>query len=136
MTIRRTTVAQHFKDEILAELSTIGNVAQFVSFAPINLENRFSRVRGFEPNYMFGSTEAAVAALLERAPEGAVNIRSFTPDNPKSRAFHYGIHTLSTVMEHLRKLASDGLYCIVNETINVEDGGVSGVSYRRNKASN
>ena len=42
--------------------------------------------------------------------------------------FHYGLGSVEDVEAVLRASASDGLYAIVNETIDVGDGGVSGVS--------
>jgi hypothetical protein len=56
-----------------------------------------------------------------------VNIRSFAPDRPKGQEFQYGLRDVKTVLSELRRLARSGLYTIVNETIDVMDGGVSGV---------
>src|SRR5580700_3147649 len=64
-----TETLQHFKDARLDQLSTLGNVAQFVSFGP-DLQQRFSRITGFEPNYVFPTLRQAVIALLEHSPEG------------------------------------------------------------------
>jgi len=118
----------HFKDEILAELSERGNVAQFVSFSP-TLEQRFARVHGFAPDQRLESPEAAVRALLSASPDHSVNIRSFEPDNPKSREFVYGLKTVDEVLPKLSSLAADGLTTIVNETVDIHDGGVSGVAF-------
>ena len=118
---------QHFKDEILDQLAARANIAQFVSFDPA-LNQRFSRVFGYPPNHNFGSVRAALDALLEKASEGSINIRSFEPRNPKSRQFKYGIRTPAQAQAELVQLAGEGLYTIVNETIDVRDGGVSGVA--------
>ncbi|HEY0169865.1 MAG TPA: hypothetical protein VGB98_02345 [Pyrinomonadaceae bacterium] len=118
----------HFKDAVLDRLSLEANVAQFVSFAP-NLGQRHSRVHGHEPNVDFGSAEAAVAALLERSGERRVNVRSFLPDDPKSKPFRYDIRTAAEAVATARDFAARGLYLIVNETIDVNDGGVSGVAF-------
>ena len=118
----------HFKDAALDRLSPEANVAQFVSFGP-DLTQRFSRVRGREPNEPFASAEEAVAALLERSGEGRVNVRSFLPDDPKSKPFRYDIRTAAGAVEATREFTSQGLFVIVNETIDVHDGGVSGVAY-------
>lgn len=115
-----------FKDAVLDKLNVVANIAQFVSFAP-DLSQRFSSVRGYAGNFPFASIETAAAALLKASPEGSVNVRSFTPANSKSREFIYGLKTTHDVSAVVRRLASGGLYTIVNETVDVNDGGVSGV---------
>ncbi|MFY9820923.1 MAG: hypothetical protein WAM82_06040 [Thermoanaerobaculia bacterium] len=121
-------MAGHFKDDILDKLARQGNVAQFVSFGP-DLGVRHAWIRGRSPGERFASLEEAVAALLAASPERSVNIRSWQPDNPKSRSFLYGRKEPEEILGELRRLAGDGLYTIVNETIDVEDGGVSGVAF-------
>ncbi|HWB22764.1 MAG TPA: hypothetical protein VG652_07730 [Gaiellaceae bacterium] len=69
-----------------------------------------------------------VAVILARADEGSVNIRAFDPKQPKSHEFIYGLTDPLLVTQHVTRLAETGLYTIVNETIDVGDGGVSGVS--------
>ena len=117
----------HFKDAVLDRLSTRANVAQFVSFGP-DLRQRHSRVRGHEPNARFKSPEAAVAALIEKSGEGRVNVRSFLPDDPKSKPFKYDLRSVGEAVAFARRFAAEGLFVIVNETIDVHDGGVSGVA--------
>jgi hypothetical protein len=116
-----------FKDAVLDSLANHGNVAQFVSFSP-SVEIRHSRVLGYEPNARFEGTRAAISALLSASVERSVNIRSYHPDHPKSREFIYGIRELGEVETAVRRLAREGLYTIVNETVDVNDGGVSGVA--------
>ena len=118
----------YFKDEILDSLSKVGNVAQFVSFgADITLPQRFSRVKGFEPNFYFSTPEKAIANLLETSPEGTVNIRSFSPGNPKGEPLVYGLRDIDEIKKILHQKALENKITIVNETINITDGGVSGV---------
>lgn len=118
----------HFKDDILDRLARGANVAQFVSFGP-DLAQRHAWVRGFPPGHRFGSAEEAVAAVLAASPEGSVNVRSWEPENPKSRSFLYGRTSPEEILGELRRLAAEGLYTILNETVDVEDGGVSGVAF-------
>jgi hypothetical protein len=118
----------HHKDEVLDRLARHANVAQFTSFDPA-LEQRFAWLHGHEANRRFASPEEAVAALLATSPEGSVNVRSFEPHDPKSREFIYGLRTVDEVAANLRRLARGGLYTIVNETVDVNDGGVSGVAH-------
>lgn len=116
------------KDTVLDKLANVVNVAQFVSFAP-DLRQRHSRVRGVAANYRFNSPEDAANALLAASPENSVNIRSYTPERPKSREFVYGVRSAPEAARHIRRLAGEGLYTIANETIDVNDGGVSGVVF-------
>lgn len=118
----------HFKDAVLDRLGGEANVAQFVSFDPA-LTVRHSRIRGHEPNRKLGSVEEAVAALLARSGEGRVNVRSFRPEDPKSKPFRYDLRTASEAVATVRDFSTQGLYVIVNETLDVNDGGVSGVAF-------
>ncbi len=122
----KTETMQHFKDARLDQLSTLGNVAQFVSFGP-ELQQRFSRIIGFEPNHRFPTARQAVVTLLNRSPERRVNVRTFRPDDPQGHEFIYGIESADTAKQEISRLASSGLFVIVNETVDVNDGGVSGV---------
>ena len=121
-------MAGHFKDDILNDLAKRGNVAQFVSFGP-DLVQRHAWIRGLPPGQRFDSLEEAVAALLAASPEGSVNVRSWEPESPKSRSFLYGRTDAGEIAGELRRLSSEGLYTILNETVDVQDGGVSGVAF-------
>jgi hypothetical protein len=116
----------HLKDEILDHLADGANVAQFVSYSP-DLVQRYSRVSGLSANHQFRSIRGAADALLARSADGSVNVRSFDPLDPKSREFIYGLTDGDAVEAQVKRLASSGLYTIVNETIDIRDGGVSGV---------
>jgi hypothetical protein len=119
------------KDRVLDALADHFNVAQFVSFAPSwngALVQQFARVAGFAPNYHFGSVVDAVGSLFSASPEGRVNVRSYLPDSPRSQEFVYGLSTVDEAVSALIRLAADGLFVIANETVDVADGGVSGVA--------
>ncbi|HEX5709041.1 MAG TPA: hypothetical protein VFX96_17195 [Pyrinomonadaceae bacterium] len=117
-----------YKDAVLNHLAELANVAQFVSFGP-DERQRFARVHGRTPNHSFETMGEAVEELLKAAPDNSVNVRSFTPENPKSREFVYGLKAVDDVLSNVRRLAGQGLYTIVNETVDVNDGGVSGVIF-------
>jgi hypothetical protein len=117
----------HFKDAVLDELADVGNVAQFVSFSP-NLIQRYSRVIGFDANHKFRDAKVAVSSLLDRAADGRINIRSFDPNSPQGNEFLYGITRAEDALSHMQRLAAAGLFLIANETVDVFDGGVSGVA--------
>lgn len=107
-------------------LAEDANVAQFVSFDPEPTQ-RFSRVFGYDRNHRFGSLSEALETLLRTSVEQSINIRSFDPYFPKSRDFLYGIKSLEEAVNGVQNLAARGLHTIANETIDVCDGGVSGV---------
>lgn len=118
------------KDIALDQLAEVGNVAQYVALRPTAagaLQISTNRIAGCEANHEFATCEEALEILLARSSEAAVNIRSYLPQDPQSREFIYRITKLSDVLTQLRRLAAEGLHLIVNETIDVEDGGVSGV---------
>ncbi len=117
----------HYKDEILDRLAERGNVAQFVSFGP-NIEQRFARIHGFAANHVFPNYQDAIQAVFQASSESSVNVRSFDPASPKSREFVYGLRSVREAEAAACRLAAEGLHTIVNETIDVCDGGVSGVA--------
>lgn len=122
-------VRGHFKDAILAELATHGNVAQFVSFEP-GAEPAIRHIcaqRASDTD--FQTVEGAVAELLRTSVEHSVNVRAFDPEQPRSHEFLYGLTDVTEVAGHIRRLAAQGLFTIANETVDVSDGGVSGVVY-------
>lgn len=120
----------HFKDAVLDRLASTANVAQFVSFGPSSAPPvRYMRIRDYESGEMPRSVEHAVQALLDRCFEHSVNVRSFDPFQPKAHEFLYGLTRVDEVTSAVLRLAAGGLHTIVNETIDVHDGGVSGVSY-------
>lgn len=116
----------HYKDAILDRLASRANVAQFISFNP-ELEQRYARIHGYEANYEFSSLGSAIEAILARSSESSANIRSFDPNDPKSKEFIYGLKDFKEIQDTVKRLASQGLYTILNETIDICDGGVSGV---------
>lgn len=105
------------------------NVAQFVSFAPAagQPKQEYARVVGRSRNHQFGDTKAAIEAVLSRSADGTVNVRSFEPFNSQSREFVYGIASVDEALATVHRLTSAGLNTIVNETVDINDGGVSGV---------
>jgi hypothetical protein len=118
------------KDASLDHLANIGmNVAQFVSFAPQNRKptQQYSRIVGRTPNDHFTNAREAIAELLARSADRSVNVRSYEPFNAQSREFLYGISSVDEAIAGLNRLTAGGLHTIVNETVDVKDGGVSGV---------
>jgi hypothetical protein len=117
------------KDDMLSRLAERANVAQFVSFGPDPaLPQRRARLRGHRPDHRFAGAAEAVGALLGLAPSGSVNVRSFRAGAPRGGPLSYGLIRRDDVLAVLRARAGEGLHTIVNETIDVGDGGVSGVA--------
>jgi hypothetical protein len=117
------------KDDVLSRLAAHANVAQFVSFGPAaDLPQRHSRLRGHRPDHRFGTVEEAVETLLALSSGGSVNVRSFRAGAPKGGPFTYGLARRDDVLAVLRVRAGEGLHTIANETVDVDDGGVSGVA--------
>lgn len=117
------------KDVVLDRLARSANVAQFISFGPSEIPiQRFCWVLGVTPNRVFDTVSESIALLLQSSKEQRVNIRSFRVDQTKGNDFIYGLSSVSDVISHVHALSSKGWYTIVNETINVNDGGVSGVA--------
>jgi len=117
------------KDEVLDRLANHANVAQFVAFRPIadGVKQSFCRLRDTDPNTPFASAAEAIAALLAASGSAMVNVRSYLPHDPRSREFVYGLTSVEAALAAVMRLANEGLHLIVNETIDVGDGGVSGV---------
>jgi len=119
----------HYKDEGLNRLSTQGyNVAQYVSHDPSG-KQRYSRTLGQVANYDFMAAQDATEYLLTHSTEHSVNVRSFDPSDPKSKPFDYGLTRVDDAVAILKKRHADGLHTILNETIDIDDGGVSGVVF-------
>src|SRR5947209_6161969 len=115
------------KDARLDELATWVNVAQFVSFSPTG-DQRFCRIAGIDPGEKFAQPRHALEAVLKAAVEGRINLRSFRPESAQGNEFIYGIDRLDDAEAAFKRLAAAGLFVIANETIDVSDGGVSGVA--------
>ncbi len=118
-----------YKDEILDRIAVEGaNVAQFASFAPDG-KQRFSRIRGVLPDHRFANFEEA-AASIQRTGASFVNIRTFLPQKPDGNPFVFGrkgFDTPAKVAAKVREFLAEGFYVILNEEIDIRDGGFSGV---------
>jgi hypothetical protein len=54
-------------------------------------------------------------------------VRSYEPYSSQSREFIYGLTDVSLAIGAVERLTAEGLYTIINETVDIHDGGVSGV---------
>lgn len=119
------------KDRVLDWLAERGNVAQFVAFKPTlaGPSMTFSRLIGYAPNQAPADPGDAIRVLMEASAERSVNVRSFSPEDPQSREFVYGLTKPGEAMGTVERLIAQGLHVIANETVDVADGGVSGVMH-------
>ena len=115
-----------FKDEVLDDLAKDTNVAQFISYGP-DLKQRYSRIYGMKPNIQFSDIRDAIEALFKTSAYKKLNIRTYYPDSHQSQPFVYGLTEMKDVLYNLITLSEKGLFIILHETIDVNDGGVSGV---------
>lgn len=119
-----------YKDDTLTYLARTYNVAQFVSFAPdlaIRHDGVCGGVEKISTPPVGPELETVLGHLLKASTGSSINIRSFLPDRPAGNPFRYGITNSIDAAAEVRRLARGGFYTIVNETIDVKDGGVSGV---------
>ena len=114
-----------FKDEVLCRLADTANVAQFVSFSP-DVKQRHCRLLGYEPDHMFSSPEQAIRATFAIS-NGSVNIRTYLPEDPSGHPFHYGLQDIEEVLTLAKQRCDEGLYILVFETVDVNDGGLGGI---------
>ncbi|QHT54678.1 hypothetical protein GXP71_00210 [Cellulomonas sp. H30R-01] len=117
------------KDESLWALSRRFNVAQFVSVDTSRMTTRHSLMRDSVTAADVDDAHSAISALLQRAGSGTVNVRTFDPKGlRKGTRFFTGLRRINEVVEALEVAGVEQLFCIVNESIDVHDGGVSGVA--------
>lgn len=119
------------KDESLDRLADTVNVAQFVAFRPGSRgapEQTFARIVGEKPTVRFPTIEAAAEKLLHCAAEKRVNVRSFVPGDSQAKPFVIGLTSVPDIAAVARQRLAEGLWFILNETIDPSDGGFSGVA--------
>lgn len=119
------------KDEKLFKIvnSNYGNIAQFISVDPNNnTQVKLAVINGYN-HYKFQSIKEAILLLIDSSRSKKVNIRSFTKDSLKGHSLHYGKNKedIEEILHIIKHNASEGKYSIINENIDVMDGGVSGV---------
>lgn len=115
------------KDDLLAAIALAHNVASFVSIGP-DLSLRYLAIDGLVEHKPALSLTEAVQRLMARSLNASLNVRTFKAEPSKSNPFLYGLRDPEEVVAAIRAQAADGYFTIVNETIDVHDGGVSGVS--------
>lgn len=114
------------KDDLLADLARRMNVAQFLSVrADLPSSLRHAYIRNCDAKQF--TVEQAVRKLLSASADSMVNVRTFSERQSKGGEFLMGLADVGTVLSAIAKFTQDGVSVIVNESIDIHDGGVSGV---------
>jgi hypothetical protein len=117
---------KQLKDDVLANLARTSNVAQFLSVrADSPKELRHLCVRGIMGGRV--SIEDAIRKLVKESVDSMVNVRTFSDTPSKGGEFLMGLKNVDEVLAAVTKFTQAGLSVIVNESISIHDGGVSGV---------
>jgi len=106
------------------------NIAQFISFEPNSyLKTRFIHINNFDNNKEI-STKKLIEKLILSSPSKAVNIRSFSEKAMKGNKLVYnkGINDIDEILDTIKENSLNDKYSIVNENIDINDCGVSGVA--------
>lgn len=104
------------------------NVAQFISVDRNNLLNpKYVHIRNNKNKDL--KLKESIELLIKSASSKLVNIRSFNETITKGSRFVMGkgIEDIDEIIQIINENAENGLNSIINENINVSDGGVSGV---------
>lgn len=117
------------KDEKLNYIieNKLGNIAQYISIGPNN-EIRFIHINNYEYDSKV-ELKALIIKLLNSATSKAINIRSYSTRAMKGNELIYGkrLEDIDEILSIIKTNSEAGRYSIINENIDINDGGVSGV---------
>ena len=122
---------QIMKDEKLDNIirNNLGNIAQYVSLSPIyNDSIRYVHINNYELKSN-DDIKSLIKQLITSSNSKAINIRSFKPELMKGNKLIYNkkIEDLDEILEAINENQKEGKFSILNENIDINDGGVSGV---------
>jgi hypothetical protein len=104
------------------------NIARYISIAP-DMKIRYIYI---DKEYEYkGDLRECIIDLIEYSSSKSVNIRSFSIEAMKGNELIYGkkADDIDEIMNIIHKNCDANKYSIINETIDVNDGGVSGVVF-------
>lgn len=107
--------------------NNLGNIAQFISFSPSDISiPQYQCIKGLNKKLC---TNDAIIALINSSKSKKINVRSFCSKKMKGYPllFNKGVNDIEEVLDFIKKNANNNIYSIVNENIDINDGGVSGV---------
>ena len=102
------------------------NIARYISIDP-DMNIRYIKI---DKDYVYkGDLKECILDLIEVSNSKSVNIRSFSLESMKGHSLVYGkrVNEIDEILNVIQKNCSENKYSIINETIDVNDGGVSGV---------
>lgn len=119
------------KDEKLNSIIelNLGNIAQFISYGTEDkYKPRFVHINGYKDEGYLCDREIIVK-LINSSPSKAINIRSYSLDTMKGNKLIYGksISDINEILMIIENNIQQNKYSIINENIDINDGGVSGV---------
>ena len=103
------------------------NIARFISISP-NMQVKHLYLCD---NYKYkGNIKRCILDLINLSDSKSINIRSFSSDCMKGNSLVYGktSEDIDEILQIVKKNCSENKISIVNETIDINDGGVSGVA--------
>lgn len=116
------------KDDKLAHINEmgLGNIAQYISIDPNGKIKHIQISNFFEKN---DDLKELVTVLIKSSRSGAVNIRSFSPTIMKGNKLIYNktMSDIEDIISQVKQNCMEGKHSIINENIDINDGGVSGV---------
>ena len=104
------------------------NIARYISIAP-DMKIRYIYT---DKEYEYkGDLRECIIDLIQHSSLKSVNIRSFSIEAMKGNELIYGkkVDDIDEIMNIIHKNCGANKYSIINETIDVNDGGVSGVVF-------
>ena len=102
------------------------NIARYISIAP-DMSIRYINI---DKDYVCKSDlKECILDLIGVSNSKSVNIRSFSLESMKGHSLVYGkqANEINEILNVIQKNCNENKYSIINETIDVNDGGVSGV---------
>lgn len=123
------TELKDYKLNSIIELN-LGNIAQFISFEPgETIKPRYIHINEFNKEETT-SVKELIIKLINSSFSKAVNIRSFSIESMKGNELIYNkkIQDIDEILQILNDNSRKNYYTIINENIDINDGGVSGVA--------
>lgn len=121
-------MAVFLKDDKLAHVydDGLGNIAQYISVGP-DSDIRHIKIRNFSSEIY--TLKELILLLINSSRSKSINIRSFSPNCMKGNKLVYDkrINDLDEILKQINENCKNGKYSIINENIDINDGGVSGV---------
>ena len=113
------------KDKVLDKIYlTNNNIAQYISFKPNREKPNYIHIKNYTPEN--STNKDIILNLINSSKSKSVNIRSFSPERMKGNKLIFNkkksdIYDILNIVEQNKQ---KGFYSIINENIDINDGGV------------